>query len=185
MKITLDYDINLFELSYVRAEDFKGILVINHRDNFLESYPEAYRHMNAYSVYRKGDEYSAEHRYAAKIPDFGELLEAVAMYRSRVFGFDYDERVSIAIDWDESPRFTDYTRCIMYGLCYRPAKNEIEIYNEHRTIEIFHEWMQKSSHIRTDWDRFRSKNRNAVKKDEGEEDGEALVAMAPVAGMGV
>lgn len=137
-----------FTLEFADADDFKGITVINHRDNFLDVFPMAYRHMNAYTIGRKGDKYVAMHRYAVKNPCFGELFGEIA------FGYckDFDECFSIAIDWCESPRFTDYTNHIMYGVATRATKNEVEIYNQNQTIEIFHELMQKSNKIMSTWD---------------------------------
>ena len=137
-----------FYTFYVDPDDYKGITVINHRDDFLENFPDAYRHMNAYVVGRKGNRYVALHEYTVKNPCFGELFDSVA------FGFrdGFDEIFAIAIDWMESPRFTDYTNHIMYGVCTRPALNEVEIYNTNQTIEIFHEWMQKSNKIIDGWD---------------------------------
>lgn len=130
------------------ADDFKDVTVINHRDNFLNSFPIEYRHMNAYVVGRKGDKYIARHAYAVKNPCFGELQEVVS------FGFceEFDECFAIAIDWMESPRFTDYTKHIMYGVCTRPNKKQIEIYDDNQTIEIFHELMQRSNIIESTWD---------------------------------
>ena len=147
-RLDLSDFLNRFSLEFVKADDYKGINVINHRDNFLDMLPIAYRHMNAYVIGRKGGKYIAMHKYAVKIPCFGELFACVT------FGMieDFDEIFSIAIDWDESPRFTDYTKHIMYGVSYRPDKSEMEIYNEHQTIEIFHELMQKSNRLTTNWD---------------------------------
>ena len=136
-----------FSLLFVDADYFKGITVINHCDNFLDDFPEEYRHMNAYTIGKKGDKYVAMHRYAVKNPCFGELFADIAFKYSK----EFDECFSIAIDWWESPRFTDYTNHIMYGVCYRPAKKEVEIYNQNQTIEIFHELMQKSNKIVSTW----------------------------------
>lgn len=137
-----------FSLAFENADYFKDVTVINHRDNFLNTFPIEYRHMNAYMVGRKGDKYIARHAYAVKNPCFGELLEVVS------FGLceEFDECFAIAIDWMESPRFTDYTKHIMYGLCTRPKKKQIEIYDDNQTIEIFHELMQRSNKIVSDWD---------------------------------
>lgn len=137
-----------FELLFADANDFKNITVINHRDNFLNVFPDAYRHMNAYVVGKKGDKYIAKHAYAGKNTCFGELLGNIT------FGFcrEFDECFSVAIDWMESPRFTDYTKRIMYGVYTRPEKDEIEIYDNNQSIEIFHELMQKSNQIVSDWD---------------------------------
>ena len=137
-----------FSLLFVGADDFKGITVINHRDNFLDGFPSEYSHMNAYTIGKKGDKYVAMHRYAVKNPCFGELFDDIAFAYSK----DFDECFSIAIDWCESPRFTDYTNHIMYGLCTRPGKKEVEIYSENQTIEIFHELMQTSNKIISTWD---------------------------------
>lgn len=137
-----------FWLLFVGADAYKGVTVINHRDNFLNGFPSEYSHMNAYTIGKKGDKYVAMHRYAVKNPCFGELFYDIAFAHSE----DFDECFSIAIDWCESPRFTDYTNHIMYGVCTRPGKNEVEIYSENQTIEIFHELMQKSNKIISTWD---------------------------------
>lgn len=137
-----------FNLMYVDAKGYSGITVINHRDSFLNDFPVEYRHMNAYVIGRRGSKYIAMHKYAVKNPCFGELLDSITFGMSEGF----DEVFSIAIDWNESPRFTDYTEHIMYGVSYRPVKNEMEIYTDNQTIEIFHELMQKANKITTDWD---------------------------------
>ena len=136
-----------FTLEFVEAEDFKGITVINHCDNFLDVFPMAYRHMNAYAVARVGDKYIAKHKYVVKNPCFGELLEQTAF----PYDEEFDECFSIVIDWCESPRFTDYTEHIMYGMRVWSAGDKIEIFNPHQTIEIFHELMQKSNKVISEW----------------------------------
>lgn len=137
-----------FTLSFVEAEDFKGITVINHCDNLLDDFPAEYRHMNAYTVGRKGNKYVAMHRYVVKNPCFGELFEQTAFSCNK----EFDECFSVVIDWCESPRFTDYTEHIMYGLRVWNAGDKIEIYNQYQTVEIFHELMQKSNKIISTWD---------------------------------
>lgn len=132
-----------FSLVFVEADDYKGISVINHRDNFLNTLPSDYKHMKAYTICRKGDKYVAMHKYAVKLPCFGEMLDCITFD----FCSGFDECFSIAIDWAESPRFTEYTKHIWYGVAYRPAKKEIEIYNTNQTIEIFHELIQKSNKV--------------------------------------
>ena len=100
--------------------------------------------MGGYMVARKGDTYIAQHMYLVKIPCFGELLESL-LYHCKE---DYDEFFGIVIDWwDLNVRFTDYTNHIMYGLNYNRKEKIVEIYNEHQTIEKFHEYMQKANKI--------------------------------------
>lgn len=137
-----------FCLSYVESGNYKDITVVNHKDTFLNIFPNAYRHMNGYAVARKGDKYIAKHVYLVKTPCFGELL----VYAMNECKEEYDECLVIAIDWCESPRFTDYTRHVMYGMEYRREEKVLEIYNEHRTIEKFHEFFQKANKIISDWD---------------------------------
>ena len=146
-RLSLDDFLKRFTLRYVEADDYKEFTVINHRDHFLNEHPVEYKHMHAYTVGKKGDKYVAAHKYAVKFPCFGELLDCIT------FGFceGFDECFSIAIDWMESPRFTDYTKHIWYGVAYRPDKREMEIYNTHQTIEMFHDLMQKANKITSTW----------------------------------
>jgi hypothetical protein len=60
--------------------------------------------------------------YLVKNPCFGELMN----YVMRECKGEYDECLAIAIDWNESPRFTDYTRHIMFGLEYREKDRVVE-----------------------------------------------------------
>lgn len=137
-----------FSIYYVDADDYKGTLVINHKSDFLNCFPPAYRHMNAYTIYKKEEQYTAHHRYVVKNPCFGEMfVETCGLDR-----FQKGEILSIAIDWVESPRFTDYTRHIMYGVIYRPEQNEIEIYDTDQAVTLFHDWMQKCTEFIIDWD---------------------------------
>lgn len=153
-----------FELVYSDADDFKGISLINHCDRFINILRKDYRHMNFYGVGRKGNKYLAFHSYACKIPCFGELFERATTQLSVPVSVDdkehsiskyavnlFDEYLTVVIDWSESPMFTDYTRHIQYGVISRPAKKEIEIFNVDQTIELFHEWMQKSNKITDEW----------------------------------
>lgn len=146
-KLDMSDFLRRFTLSYVEADEYKGITVLNHKNGFLDSFPMEYRHMNGYMVARKGDKYIAKHVYLVKIPCFGELMEYVMHYCKR----EYDECLVIALDWCESPRFTDYTNHIMYGLSYNRDEEIVEIFNEHQTIEIFHEFMQKANKIISEW----------------------------------
>ena len=152
-----------FELEFVEPEDFAGWTVINHCTNFLNELPLKYRHMNFYGVARKADKYHAFHSYACKNPCFGELLESAtinlsvpAEKKSLEWGMRaeelYDECFVVVIDWDGSPRFTNYTKTIQYGVWTRYAKKEIEIFGVDHTIEIFHELMQKANKILDDWE---------------------------------
>lgn len=147
-KVNMKDFLERFELEFVHAYNYSDITVINHKDNFLNIFPMAYRHMNGYVVARKADKYIAKHVYLVKNPCFGELMD----YAMRYCKDDYDECLVIAIDWCESPRFTDYTRHIMYGLEYREKEKVVEIYNDHQTIEKFHEFFQKANKIVSDWD---------------------------------
>ena len=147
-KVNMKTFLERFSLEYVDADDYKDIIVINHKDTFLNIFPNAYRHMNGYVAARKGDKYIAKHVYLVKISCFGELL-AYAMNECKK---EYDECLVITIDWCESPRFTNYTRHIMYGMEYRSKEKVLEIYNDHRTIEKFHEFFWKANKIISDWD---------------------------------
>lgn len=146
-KLDMSDFLRRFDLSFVDAEDFEGITVINHRDVFLDDFPIEYRHMVGYIVGVKNDKYIAKHEYFVKNPCFGELIGSIMNHCQD----DYDEFLGIALDWWESPRFTDYTNRIMYGFSYRKKEKEIEIYNEHQTIEKFHEYMQKANKITSTW----------------------------------
>lgn len=137
-----------FQLEYVEAEEYSDITVINHRDTFLNVFPMAYRQMNGYIVGRKGDKYIAKHVYLVKNPCFGELMD----YAMKQCQDEYDECLVITIDWCESPRFTDYTRHIMYGMEYKKNEKVLEIYNEHQTIEKFHAFFQKANKIISNWE---------------------------------
>ena len=140
--------IKRFELLFVDADDYADITVINHKDIFLNDFPMAYRHMNGYVVARKGEKYIAKHVYLVKNPCFGELIN----YAMKECEEKYDECLVIAVDWCESPRFTNYTRHIMFGLEYRRKEKLVEIYNEYQTIEKFHEFFQKANRIISTWD---------------------------------
>lgn len=48
-----------FCLTYVETDNYKDITVVNHKDTFLNIFPNAYCHMNGYVVARKGDKYIA------------------------------------------------------------------------------------------------------------------------------
>jgi predicted AlkP superfamily pyrophosphatase or phosphodiesterase len=147
-KVNMKKFLENFELEFCDANDFADITVINHRDSFLNIFPMDYRHMNGYVVARKGDKYIAKHVYLVKIPSFDELL-SVAMLQCKN---EYDECLVVTIDWYESPRFTQYTNNIMYGLSYNRSENLVEIYSKHQTIEKFHAFMQKANKIITTWD---------------------------------
>lgn len=147
-KVNMKDFLERFELEFVHAYNYSDITVINHKDNFLNIFPMAYRHMNGYVVARKGDKYIAKHVYLVKNPCFGELVD----YAMQECEKEYDECLVIAIDWAESSRFTDYTRHIMYGLEYREKEKVVEIYNDHQTIEKFHEFFQRANKIVSDWD---------------------------------
>lgn len=134
--------------SYGYIEDASDITVINHRTDILVEWNRDFRHMNGYVVARKGDKYIAKHVYLVKIPSFDELL-SVAMLQCKN---EYDECLVVTIDWYESPRFTQYTNNIMYGLSYNRSENLVEIYSKHQTIEKFHAFMQKANKIITTWD---------------------------------
>lgn len=137
-----------FTLIYAQSEDYKDITVVNHRDEFVDCLCRDYRHMIGYVVARKGDKYIAKHIYLVKVPCFGELMSYVMQQCKS----EYDECLAIAIDWEESPRFTDYTRHILYGLEYNRNTKVVEIFNENRTIEKFHEFFQKANKIISNWD---------------------------------
>lgn len=147
-KVNMKEFLERFELEYVNADDYCDLTVINHKDMFLNNFPMSYRHMNGYVVARKGEKYIAKHVYLVKNPCFGELMEYVMHECKR----EYDECLAIAIDWCESPRFTDYTRHIMYGLKYREKDRVVEIYNDNQTIEKFHDFFQKANKIISTWD---------------------------------
>ncbi len=164
-------------------ESLEDITIINHYDTFWKDFPNAYRHMNGYAVGRRGDDYTAAHCYLCKIPDFKELFETATLSMGAKLqhlepegtGKEFDEWFTVVLDWAESPRFTDYTRHIMYGALTRPAKREIEIFNPNQTVELFHEWMQKSSRIIDDWEDFIFKK---ITNDKTEADsGAAVLAM--------
>lgn len=134
----------------------REVTVINHCSRFIDVIE--FRHHCVYTNGRKGDKYIAMHQYACKIPDFRELFESITFgVRVNYEGkSDWAENVlddwfSIAVDWEASPRFTDYTRKIAYGVWYRPAKKEVEIFNADQTVEIFHELMQKSNIVYSEW----------------------------------
>ena len=136
-----------FVLEFIEPDDYKDFTIINHQDMFWDWFPMEYRHMNAYVICRKGEKYVAKHAYVVKNPCFGELFIELA------FSFidDFDECFAVAIDWAGSPRFTDYTQHIMYGLNYKNGEKIIEVYNEQQTIEKFHEYMQKANKIISTW----------------------------------
>ena len=146
-KVNMKDFLERFNLEFVNADEYREITVINHKDNFLNRFPMAYRHMNGYVVARKGDQYIAKHVYLVKNPCFGELMD----YAMQHCKDEYDECLVIVIDWDQSPRFVDYTRHIMYGLEYRKNEKVVEIYNDHQTIEKFHTFFQQANKIVSDW----------------------------------
>ena len=147
-KVNMSDFLKRFELEYVDTDDYADITVINHKDTFLNIMPMAYKHMNGYVVARKGEKYIAKHVYLVKFPCFGQLMDYVMQQCKE----EYDECLVIAIDWYESPRFTNYTRRIMYGMEYRKKDKVVEIYNDHQTIEKFHEFFQRANKIVSDWD---------------------------------
>lgn len=167
-RLSCDKFLKRFELAFVDANDYKNINLINHCTQFWSSFPNDYRHMNFYGVARKNDKYLAFHSYACKIPCFGELFVSatvglsIPVSHTYNVGFiepvyesgwsNFDEIFVVVIDWAESPRFTDYTNHIQYGVCSRPKKKELEVYSINQTIEIFHELMQKSNKITSTWE---------------------------------
>ena len=152
-----------FELMFDKPEAYKGITLINHCSEFRDPLRTDYRHMMAYVVGKKGDKYVAYHAYVVKNPCFGELFGDATVHlgaegcigkEGKYIRADavFDEWFSMPIDWYENPRFVDYTRHIMYGAYVRPEKREIEIFSPDQSVEIFHEMMQKSNKIVSDWD---------------------------------
>ena len=133
-------------------EHTKAITVINHNTDFYDEVP--YRYVPMYVCARKGDQSTFIDTDSYKIPDAHELFRYVergyCLYYAPVIDgkqvsltVDADEWFALVFDAEGCVRATSYYKRAHFGMAVRPGKKEIEFYNRHQAIEIFHEWFAK------------------------------------------
>lgn len=175
MLVNIYREVTLYEFlsNFSDGETYKDVVpsypVALYQNIFWESFPIAYRHMNCYVVGKykyDNSKHIALHTYSCKLPDPAELFVKSSLYLDvsnfvKEYGLEikepiyatelFEDYLVLVIDWMESPRFTDYTNHIMYGIHVFQNPHLIEVLTPEQSAKRFHEGFQQSSIIYSDW----------------------------------
>jgi len=134
---------------YKGCEDYtKPITVINHNTDFYNIVP--YRYIPMYVCARKGDNYTFLDTNSNKIPDAHELFcfieSGQCLYYAPMIDriqvslkVEADEWFALVFDAEGNVRAASYYKWAHFGMAVRPDKKEIEFYDRHQAMKMFHE----------------------------------------------